>query len=130
MLPAARFLDGRAPPDSRRAVEVEEDSAARASRVLEHEMAIQQNGFHLREEGVVAIDVGPPRLHHADPWIREVMDGAQQKILRGREVGVKDSDELALRCLQTLGQRPRLEAFAIGAVIVADRISQCGITLD
>ncbi len=121
---------GCAPPDSGRAVEVEEDAAAGAPRVLEHEVAVEQNGFYLREKRIVAVDVRPARLHHANLWIGEVVDGAQQKIFRRSEVGVKDGDELTLRRLQPLGQRSCLEAFAIGAVMVADGISQRRVAFD
>ena len=58
------------------------------------------------------------------------MDGAQQKIFRRSEVGVEDGDELALRRLHPFRQRARLEAGAIGAVMVADGIAQRRIALD
>ena len=62
--------------------------------------------------------------------IGEVMDGAHQEIFRRNEVGVEDGDELALRRLQPFLQRARLEAFAIGAMVIGDRIAQRGIALD
>ena len=52
------------------------------------------------------------------------MDRPQEKIFRRREVSVEDGDELALRRLQSLGQRTSFEALAIRAVKVADRIAQ------
>ena len=103
VLPAAGFVDRRPPPHSGGAVEVKEDAAAGASGVLEHEVAVEQDGFHLREKRIIAVDVRPARLHHADLGIGEVMDGAQQKIFRRREVGVENGDEFAFRCLQALG---------------------------
>ena len=56
----------RAPPHAGGAVEIEEDAAARAARVFEHEMAVEQNGFDLGQQRVVAVDVRPAGLHHAD----------------------------------------------------------------
>ena len=93
--------------------------AASAARVFEHEVAVEQNGLDFGEEGIIAVDVGPAGLHHADLRIGEVMDRAQQKIFRRREVGVEDGDELALGRLQALGQRARLVAFAIGAMVIS-----------
>src|SRR4029077_12247139 len=107
------------PPHSSRAVEVEENSAAGASRVLKHEMPIQQNRFHLRKKRIIAVDVRPARLHHTNLGISEVMNSAQQKIFRRSEVGIKDRDEFAFRRLQSLGQGSRLQALAIAAVMVA-----------
>ena len=112
------------------AVEVEENSGARAPGVLQHKVAVEQDRLHLGEKRVVAVEVRPARLHHADLRIGKVMDGAQQKIFRWSEVGVEDGDEFALRRLQPFGQRARLVALAIGAVVVADGISQRRIALD
>ena len=130
VLPAAGFVDGGAPPHAGGAVEVEEQPGACAAGVLEHEVAIEQNGFDFGQKGIVAVDVGPAGLHHADLGIGEVMNSAQQEIFRGSEVGVEDGDELTLRRLQSFGQRARLVAFAIRAVMVADGIAQRGVALD
>ena len=78
----------------------------------------------------MAIDVGPTRLHHADPGLGEMMDGAQQEIFRGHEVGVEYGDELAFRGLHTFRQGPRLIAFAVAAMVIADWASPGGIALD
>ena len=127
MLPAAGFVNGAAPPHAGRAVEVEENAAARASRVFEHEMAVEQNGFDLGQQRVVAVDVRPARLHHADLGIGEVMDALQQKIGRRNKIGVKDGNEFALRRFQSFRQSARLEALTIVAVQVGDWISQGGV---
>src|SRR5271156_4125461 len=97
MLPAASFVDCRTPPDSGSSIEIKKNPAARASGMLQHEVAVQQNGFHLREKRIVAIDVRPARLHHADLRVSKVMDGARQKIFRRSEVCVEDGDKFALR---------------------------------
>ena len=47
VLPAAGVGDGRAPPDARRAVEVEEEPGAVAAAVLEHEVAVEQDRLDL-----------------------------------------------------------------------------------
>ena len=95
VLPAARLVDGCAPPHSGGAVEVEEHVAARASRMLENKVAVEHDGFNFGQERVVAVDVRPSRLHHADLRIGEVVDHLHQEIFRRDEVGVEDRDELA-----------------------------------
>ena len=129
MLPTAGFVDGRAPPHSRRAVEIEENAAARSRRVLEHEMAVEQNGFHLGQHRVVAVDVRPARLHHAHFGIGEVMDALQQKIGGRNKISVKDGDEFSRRCSQSFRQSARFVALTIVAVQVLDRMSQGGVAL-
>ena len=113
MLPAAGFVDGAAPPHAGGAVEVEENAAARPTRVFQHEMAVEQNGFDLGQQRVVAVDVRPARLHHADLGIGEVMDALHQKVGRRNKIGVKDGDEFALCRFQSRFQSARLEALAI-----------------
>jgi len=64
--------------------------------VFEHEVAIEQNGFDLREQRVVAVDVRPARLHHADLGVGEVMYALQQKVGGRNKIGVEDGNEFAL----------------------------------
>ena len=130
VLPAAGFLDGSAPPDARGAIEVEEEPGARATGMLQHKVAVQQNSFDLSQKRVMAVEMRPARLHHADARIGEVMDGPQQKIFRGSEVGVENGDELTLRRLHPFRQSARLEARAVGSMMVADRITQRRIPFD
>ena len=77
VLPAAGFIDRRPPPNSGSSVEIKEDSTARAARVFQHEVTVKQDGFDLREERIVAIDMRPARLHHANLRVSKVMDGAK-----------------------------------------------------
>ena len=90
-----------AAPDAGGAVEIEKGAAAGARAVLDDEMAVEQNGFDLREQGIVAVEIGPARLHHADfvaaVGIHEIRNGAAKEIGLGDEVGVEDGDEFALR---------------------------------
>ena len=74
VLPSACVGDGLPPPHAGCAVEIEEDTAARARPMLEDKMPVEQDCLNLREEAVVAVEMGPPRLHHADFRIVEVMD--------------------------------------------------------
>jgi hypothetical protein len=94
--------------------------------MLQHEMAVEKNRFHLREKRIVTVDVRPARLHHPDLWIGEVMNGLQKKILGRREIGVEDGNEFAFCSLQPLRQSPGLEPVAIGAMVIAYWISQRG----
>ena len=77
MLPATAVFNGLAPPHARRAVEVEKDVAARAASMLQDEMPVQQNGLYFREERVVAVQVRPAGLRHADLRLGKMMDHAQ-----------------------------------------------------
>ena len=104
----------RAPPHPGRAVEVEENAAARPPRMFQHEMAVEQDRLHLGEKRVVAVDVRPARLHHADFGIGEVMNALQQEVFRRREVSVENGDEFAFRRFHAFLQGAGFEAFAIG----------------
>src|ERR1700732_794613 len=92
-------------------------------------MAVEQNGFYLGQHRVVAVDVGPPRLHHADLGIGEVMDALQQKVGRRNKISVKDGNEFALCRFQSFGQSAGLVALTVVAVQVGNRMSQCGVAI-
>ena len=130
VLPASGLVDGGATPHAGRAIEVEEQSSARAAGVFEHEVTIEQDRLDLGQEGIMAVDVGPAGLHHADLGIGKVMDGAHQKIIGRSEVGVENRNEFALRRLQALGKRARFVAFTIRPVMVGDGIAQGRIAFD
>src|SRR3981081_2889839 len=98
--------------------------------MLENEVSIEQDRLDLREDGIVAVDVGPARLHHPDSRSSEVVDGAQQEVFRRSEVGVEDGDEFTLRRLHSFCQRSRLETLAVCTVMVADGMTKRGIALD
>src|SRR5437899_10362777 len=58
------------------------------------------------------------------------MNRTQQKIFRWDEVGVRGSDEFAVRRLHAFRQRARLEAFPVRAMVMSNRVSERGILLD
>ena len=120
VLPAAGFVDGLATPHAGGAVEVEEDAGAGAATVLEDEVAVEEDGFDLRQEAVVAIEVGPAGLDHANAGLGEVVDDAAEPAGRRDEVGVEDGDELALGGAETFFERAGFVAVAVGAVEVVD----------
>jgi hypothetical protein len=120
VLPAARVVDGGAPPDARGAVEVEEAPAAVPAAVLEDEMTVEQNGLNPREQRVVFVDVAPAGLDHRDLLVAEVRHQPREEIGRRQEVGVEDGDELASRDLEAGFERAGFEAAAIRAVVVLD----------
>ena len=70
-------------------------------------MAVQQNRFDFGEEVVIAVQVAPARLHHADLRIGEKVDGAREEIGRRAEVRVEDRDDLADGGLQPFLQSAR-----------------------
>ena len=116
MLPAAGIVDGDAAPDARGAVEIEEASAAGACAVLDDEVAVEQDALDFGQRGIVAIQVGPAGLDHADLGIGQIGQRAAEEIRRGQEVGVENSDEFTSGGVQAFCQRAGLVAFAIGAM--------------
>src|SRR2546429_9945599 len=89
--------------------------------MLQDKMAVEQDRFHFGKKRIVAIDVCPARLHHADFRIGEMVDRAQQEVLWWHEVRIKDGDELACCGLHTLRQRARLVALSVCTMVVRDR---------
>ena len=88
--------------------------------MLEDEVPVEQDGLNLGHERVVAVEVGPTGLDHADLRFGEVMDDLHDPLRRRNEVGVEDGDELTLGDFETCVQRPGLEAVAVSAVQVDD----------
>src|SRR6185312_7972474 len=80
VLPAASIFNGLASPHSGCAVEIEEDMTARASTMLKNEMSVEQNRLVIGQERVIAIQVCPAGLHHADLGIGEVMDDPHEPV--------------------------------------------------
>ena len=97
--------------------------------VFQHEMAIEQDGFHLSEKAVIAVEVSPAGLHHPDARFGKVVDDLHEPLRRRHEVSVEDRDELALGLLQTLIERARLVAVAVRAVQIDDVVAQRTIAL-
>jgi hypothetical protein len=57
-------------------------------------VAIEEDALDLGQEGVVAVDVPPARLDHADLRVREVVDGLLEKVRLRDKVGVEDGDQV------------------------------------
>ena len=133
VLPAAGIIDGFAAPDPGGPVEIEKSAPARTRTMLNDEMAVEKNGLNVSEQGVVAVEIGPARLHHADLTaalrIHEVGNGAEQKIRFGEKVGVEDGDEFALGGFQPVFQSAGFVAFAVAAMEVNDSHALCGVAL-
>ena len=64
--------------------------------MLQHEVAIEQDGFDFGQKRIIAVDMRPARLHHADLRSGEVMDHAHDPVFRRHEVSVEDGDEFPL----------------------------------
>ncbi len=120
VVPSARLLDGAAAPDPGGAVEIEEGAGPVAGRVLQDEMAVQEERLHPRQERVIRVDVAPPGLHHAQGRVREMGDGPAQEVRGRQEVRVEDGQELTLGQAQAVGQGPGLEAVAVRPGDAAD----------
>ena len=83
-------------------------------------MPVEEDGFDLGEEAVVAVEVGPAGLDHADAGLGEVVDDAEEPVGWGDEVGVEDGDELALGGFEAFFEGAGFVAVAVGAVEIVD----------
>ena len=100
------------------------NSPLRDSRsMFQNEMPIKQDGLNLREHAVVAIQVCPARLHHADFRLREVVNHSHQPVGRRNKVSIEDGNEPAFRSLQARVERTRLESVAVSAVDVLNGVA-------
>ena len=115
-LPAARLDQRTPPPETRRAIEVEEEAAAVAPSLLHQEVAIEKERLGAGQPGIVRIQMIPARLHHAHGGVVHRDEQiAQQRRLR-QEVGIENQNELAGCGLKSRRQRSRLVAGAGSAV--------------
>ena len=85
-------------------------------------MPIEHDCLNLCDQAVIAIQVRPPRLHHPDLRLREVVDDLHHPLTRRNKVGIEDRNKLTLRRLQPRIQRTRLVPIAICAVNVSHRL--------
>ena len=96
MLPAPSFFDGYAPPHAGCAVEIEEAPVRSAPAVFEHKVAVEQNGFHFRQKGIVRFSgssaSAPCQSCGSVKWWIML----QQEIFGRDKIGVEDGDELTL----------------------------------
>jgi len=102
--------------------------------VLDNEVAVEKNCFHVGQQRVVAVEIRPACLHHADfaaaIGVHEIRNGEAKKIGFGEKVGVEDGDEFALGGFQAVFQGAGFVAFAVGAVDVYDGHALRGVALD
>src|SRR5439155_17642225 len=61
VLPAARFVNHFPAPHSRRSVEIEKRSAPGPCAVFDNEVPVEQDRFHVGQQGIVAVQVSPAR---------------------------------------------------------------------
>src|SRR5258708_18172457 len=97
--PSAGLVNGFAAPHGGSAVEIEESASAGTRAVLDDEVAVEKNRFHVGQQRVVAVEIRPACLRHADLaaaiGIHEIRNSAAKKIWFGEKVGVEDGHELA-----------------------------------
>ena len=120
VLPAAAVPDGGLAPHAPGAGEVEQPAGRGADAVLDDVVPVQHQRADAREERLLAVEVTPAALHHADVRILEVGDQAAEEVRLGQEVGVEHRDQLALGHLQPRVERAGLVAGALRAVQVRD----------
>ena len=119
-LPPAGIFYGASAPHTCRAIELQQKVAKAAPRLLHAEVDVELQGLQAGDETVVFIEVFPSGLHHADPGVVEVGDGAFQKVGPRQKIGVEDGDELAPGQAQPVIQCAGFEAFARAAPDVVD----------
>ena len=124
MLPASRSVNRSAAPHAGSPVEIEEGVGARSPAVLKNKVAIEQDGFHLGQEAVVAVEVRPARLHHTDSGIGKVVHDLHEPFPGRHEIGIENGNELTLCHPQALIQSSCFEAMAIDAVNVDNSVSE------
>src|SRR6266699_2471322 len=134
VFPATGVVNGFAAPHAGRAVEIEESTAAGTRAMLNNEVAVEKNGFDIGQERVVAVEIRPARLHHADfataIGIHEIRNRAAEKIRLGEKISIEDGDEFALRGFQAVFEGAGLVALAVGAMDISDRRALRGVALD
>ncbi len=123
VLPAAGVVNGRAPPHAGGAIEVKEAARKVSGAVLDHEVAVQQNGFDFRQVRIVAVDPRPAALHDCHLGICEIMNHFTQNHGRRHEVRVEDGDKLALGALHARGERAGFVTLAIVPMMVTDGVT-------
>ena len=98
--------------------------------MLEDEVAVEQHALHFGEKVVIAVEVAPACLHHADGGIGEVVNGAREEVRGGDEIGVEDGDHLAGGGLQPFLERASLKPVAVGAVVVFNGVAERAVAFD
>ena len=124
VLPAAGVFDHLFAEKAGRAVEVEEEAAAGAGNVFEHEVAVEQHGLHFGELVDGLVEIGPAGLDDADLGVGKVVNGAPQEVGGDDKVGVEDRDHDAGGRFEAFLQCAGLEAVAVGAVVVFDGVAE------
>ena len=66
------------------------------------------------------VDMCPPRLHHSDLGIGQMVDSAHQKVCWWNEIGVENRDEFSLGGFHAFGQRARLKSLSMSSVKIGD----------
>src|SRR5215510_4729439 len=113
ILPAPALLDTGAPPEAGRSIEIEKPAATAARSLLKQKMSIQKNRLHASEQRITAIQMSPAGLDHSHFRVSEVMDGSLQQILLRDKIGVKDTNKLAFRILQSDCQSSSFETCTV-----------------
>src|SRR5690606_527370 len=87
----------------------EKASTPTTSRLLKNEMPIKEHRLHFCEERIATIQVSPPRLHHSNIRIREIVNHLMQDVRRRNEVRVENKDQVAGSRLHPCFQGARLK---------------------
>src|SRR4029079_3118115 len=99
-------------------VEIEVPARAVYDHLLDDEMAVEHYRLDLCQQTVVAVDVTPSHLHHAQTIVGEVVDHLQQTVGTGYEVRIEDRYELPFGQFQPRFQRACFEALPVLPVVI------------
>ena len=77
--------------------------------MFDHEVTVEQRGLCTSQHALIAVQMVPARLHHADIGFIEVRNGLAQERRPGLEVRVEDAEQLAPRRVHARLERAGLE---------------------
>src|SRR4029077_16787907 len=95
VLPSARVIYRRAPPDTRSAIEIEKCPASRSRALLDGKMAVLHYRLDFRQDRIIPVQISPARLDHRYFRILEVREGATQKIRLRHKIGIEVRNEFS-----------------------------------
>ena len=96
--------------------------------MFQNKVAVQQDGLNAGQHAVVAVEVRPASLHHANGRVGEMVDDFHQPVCWGNEVGVEDGDELTLGGFEAGVEGSGFESVPICPVNIGDRVAESGVT--
>ena len=80
--------------------------------MLDDEVGIEVDRLQAGKQRVIAVEISPTGLDHADSLVAEIRQHATQELRFGNEICVEDRDEFTGGKIETVLQGASLVAFA------------------